>query len=120
MVWEPIPLAELQQMIQRDLAECSEEQRSFFARVAVLPEKWQQSPYGDEGGGFWAVAVYDGRVLWYNDIEDGFNVSTFVERGKIPATEYWCNPDPLKWALPHLTGEGGWKAGPPQPLGEDS
>jgi hypothetical protein len=42
-------------MIQRDLAECSEEQRSSFARVAISPAKWRQSPYGDEGGvlGLW-------------------------------------------------------------------
>ena len=120
MTWEPIPLDELQAMIGRDLAECSEEQRQFFARVAITPEKWRQSPYGDEGGGFWAVAVCESRVLWFNDIEDGFNVSIFKTHGEIPADEYWCNQDPLQWALPKLLEERGWKLGPPKPLSDDS
>jgi hypothetical protein len=57
-------------------------------------------------------------VLWYNDIEDGFNVSTFVERGRIPENEYWCNQDEIGWALPKLMGESGWNMGPPKPLDE--
>ena len=119
MTWKPISLAELQEMILQDLAECSEEQRSFFARFAIQPEKWRQSPYGDEGGGFWAVAVYEDRVLWFNDIEGGFNVSQFKTKGDIPTNEYWCNDDPLQWAIPHLMGAPGWKLGAPRPL-EDS
>lgn len=45
--------------------------------------------------GFWAIAVIENRVLWYNDIEEGFNVSNFTEPGTIPSTEYWCNQDEL-------------------------
>jgi hypothetical protein len=68
----------------------SDEEQTYFKRVAFEPTNWSQSPYGDEGGGFWAVAADDNRVLWYNDIEDGFNVSTCAEWGTIPADEYWC------------------------------
>jgi hypothetical protein len=101
MTWHPIQLDDLGAMISRELAECSEEQRAFFERVAVAPKKWQ-SPYGDDGGGFWVVAIHRDRVLWYNDIEDGFNVSTFEVQGEIPEHEDWCNDDPLKSALPQL------------------
>jgi hypothetical protein len=117
MSWKPIPIAQLQQMIHEELAECSEPQRTFFAQVAIVPERWHQSPYGDEGGGFWSVAVYQDRVLWFNDIEWGFNVSRFRNRGEIPSDE--CNQDPLKWAIPHLMGEPGLKAGPPQPMEDE-
>ena len=58
-------------MIQADLADASDEERAMFARVVIPPEKWRQTPYGDEEGGFWAVAVYENRVLWYNNIEEG-------------------------------------------------
>jgi hypothetical protein len=110
-------LAELQEMIQADLADASDEERAMFARVVIPPEKWRQTPYGDEEGGFWAVAVYENRVLWYNNIEEGFNVSTFSSHGEIPEDEYWCNQDRLHWALPNLMGEpGGWKMGPPSGL----
>ena len=104
MVWKPLSRDELKSTIARELAECSEEQRAYFKRVAFEPTKWSQSPYGDEGGGFWAVAADDNRVLWYNDIEDGFNVSTYTDWGTIPANEYWCNQDELKFALPALMG----------------
>jgi hypothetical protein len=93
-----------------------DEQRAYFKSVAFKPSKWTQAPYGDEGGGFWAIAADDDRVLWYNDIEEGFNVSTFTERGTIPPDEYWCNQDELKFALPASMGGHRWKAGPPEPF----
>jgi len=57
-------------------------------------------------------------VLWYNDIEDGFNVSRFEARGEIPRDEYWCDRDPLHWALVRLQGEPGALLGPPEPVGD--
>src|SRR5262245_16874275 len=105
MTWDPIPLRELEEMIEQDLVECSDQERSFFARAAMTPEKWRQSPYGDQGGGFWAVAVFGNRVLWFNDIEDGFNVSQFTTQGEIPKNEYWCNDDALKVAIRRLMEE---------------
>jgi len=116
MGWRPLTREELQDTIERELADCSDEQRAYFESVAFEPSKWSQAPYGDEGGGFWAIAADDNRVLWYNDIEGGFNVSTFTEIGTIPATEYWCNQDELKFALPALMGGHRWKAGPPEPF----
>ena len=114
MDWKPITLDQLEGLIADELAECSEEQRSFFARTRFAPSKWRQSPRGDMGGGFWAVATMGDRVLWFNDIEEGFNVSQFSVWGKIPADQYWCNQDPLKFALPSLAGADGGKFGPPR------
>jgi hypothetical protein len=116
MVWSPLSRDELQSTLRRELAECSDEQRAYFDGVAFEPAKWSQSPYGDEGGGFWAVAADDNRVLWFNDIEDGFNVSTYTDWGTIPANQYWCNQDELKVALPALMGRHIWKTGPPRRL----
>ena len=99
-MWEPITRGELDELIATDLADCSEDERAIYARTAITPEKWRQSPWGDDGGGFWVVAVSDAKVLWYNDIEEGFNVSRFVTRGRIPEGEYWCNQDRLGWAVP--------------------
>jgi len=119
MTWSPLTREELETLVERELADCSDDQRAYFKSVAFEPTKWSQSPYGDDGAGFWAVAADDHRVLWYNDIEEGFNVSTFTERGTIPTSEYWCNHDALKFALPALMGGRVWKAGPPRPLGLD-
>jgi hypothetical protein len=119
MSWKPINLNALESLVNSDLDECSKELRTFFAQVRIVPTKWRQSPWGVEGGGFWAVAVYQDHVLWYNDIEGGFNVSRFVVRGEIPDDEYWCNQDPLQWALPRLAGNPGINLGPPMAVPEE-
>lgn len=116
MTWQPMDLADLQAMLSRDLAECTGEQREFFRRASVSPVKWRLAPWEDQGGGFWAVAGNMDRVLWYNDIEDGFNVSRFDVQGEIPRDEYWCSQDSLRWALTRLQGEPGTPIGSPEPL----
>jgi hypothetical protein len=68
--------------------------------IRIEPEKWQQHPYGDQGNGFWAVGLIGRSVLWYNDIENGFNRSQFSTYGTID--DYWCNPDELETTLQFL------------------
>lgn len=51
--------------------------------IAIAPSKWGLSPLGDLGGGFWVVAIFGDSVIWYNDIEDGYNVSTYPTLGEI-------------------------------------
>jgi hypothetical protein len=116
MDWDSIGLKEIEHIVTEALAKATPEEKALFARTAVPPTKWQLSPWGDEGGGFWVVAVMDDRVLWFNDIEDGFNVSRFAVVGRIPSTEYWCNQDELPLAIRALAGESRGKFGPPQPF----
>ena len=116
MTWEPISRELLFELIAKDLAEATAEERAKFSAAATSPAKWQLSPWGDLGGGFWVVAATDDRVLWYNDIEDGFNVSSFVTHGRIPSGDYWCNQGNLLSALPALAGCAQGKFGPPRPL----
>jgi len=114
---EAIDLEGLDALLAQELAACSEEDRAFFHKAACPPGKWRQSPWGDAGGGFWAVAVWENRVLWYNDIEHGFNISRFSVPGVIPENEYWCNQDELWRALLRLTGETeAVNFGPPQAI----
>ena len=116
MNWGPISREDLDELVANQLGAATPDERALFARMAVPPTKWRLSPWGDLGGGFWVLAVMEDRVLWYNDIEDGFNVSRFAVPGTIPATEYWCNQDELRWALPALAGKPQQKLGPPRPL----
>jgi len=95
-------MQELREIIAHELGHCPDELRTYFDSVAFEPTKWQQSPYGDIGGGFWAIASDEGRVLWYNDIEGGFNVSAFSDWGTIPHDQYWCAQDELKGAVAAL------------------
>lgn len=116
MDWTPIDREELQRWIERGLAAAGDEIRALFARIGRQPSKWQLHPWGNLGGGFWVVAVLGNRVVWFNDIEEGFNISTFTEEGVIPSDQYWCNQDELHWVLETLVGGGGNRLGPPRPF----
>ena len=95
-------------------------QRRLWEVVRIDPVKWQQHPYGTMGGGFWVVGIYGQKVIWLNDIEDGFNRSRWSQPGVID--EYWCNQDQLEWTVQHVINEiadghasGGYSS-PPQNL----
>ncbi|MBV9850490.1 MAG: hypothetical protein JO250_12520 [Armatimonadetes bacterium] len=67
--------------------------KRFWDRIKIPPEKWQLPPLGDEGGGFWVVAVVGQKCVWYNDIEEGFNISRASQFGQI--SRYSCNQTDL-------------------------
>lgn len=71
--------------------------RRLWEAISFTPEKWAQHPWGDKGDGFWVVAVIGRSVIWYNDIEEGFNISRYTKYGTID--EYWCNQDELRITL---------------------
>jgi hypothetical protein len=66
------------------------------------------------------VALIGNNVIWYNDIEHGFNRSRFHKYGQIEG--YWCNQDELEWTIQNLINEmkDGYDSssytGPPQPI----
>ncbi len=72
----------------------------LWEAIRVKSEKWRQEPYGKAGGGFWVVALIGRTVIWYNDIEDGFNRSSYTKYGKID--DYWCNQDELELTVRYL------------------
>tara|TARA_R110002096_G_scaffold44524_1_gene119675 strand:- start:45102 stop:46316 length:1215 start_codon:yes stop_codon:yes gene_type:complete len=84
-------------MISIALSKYDKDVAADWEQIRIQPEKWKCNPWGDAGGGFWAVAIEDGKVLWYNDIEDGFNWSPFREHGVID--EYWCNQNDFDFIL---------------------
>ena len=89
VTWKPVSREYLDAVIANGLAAYDEAVRNEWDRIKIEPEKWRCSPWGDQGGGFWAVALRGSEVLWYNDIEEGFNVSSFSRHGVID--EYYCD-----------------------------
>ena len=98
--WEPISERALLKRIGQGCAAMTEANRRLWDAVRIPPEKWQQHPYGDAGRGFWVVALVGRTVIWYNDIEEGFNRSAYSEYGTID--DYWCNQDELDIAIEYL------------------
>lgn len=91
--WQPIPLPALLDRIEQGRARMPEAHRRLWDAVRIAPERWQQHPYGDAGGGFWVVGLIGRVAVWYNDIEEGFNRSTWSTYGAID--DYWRNDDEL-------------------------
>jgi hypothetical protein len=58
MKWEPIPRGALDALVAKELADCPVPVCEFFTRWRVSPMKWVLRPWGDQGGGFWVVAVF--------------------------------------------------------------
>ncbi|HWE71535.1 MAG TPA: hypothetical protein VG328_00125, partial [Stellaceae bacterium] len=120
MAWKPISEADLWDKINLAETKMSVAQRRFWNAIRILPEKWAQHPYGDEGGGFWVVAIIGRVTIWFNDIEGGFNRSTYRRYGLIE--EYFSNQDELELSVQHVLtateigDDVGGKCGPPQPI----
>ncbi len=103
MTWTALTRDELNSMLLSALSQYDQDVGSDWERIRIESEKWQCSPWGDRGEGFWAVAIKNGNVLWYNDIEDGFNWSRYSERGVID--DYCCNQDEFEDILERFAQE---------------
>jgi hypothetical protein len=120
MDWKPLSEERILEELNTARKNMNPLERRFWDSICIDPEKWRQHPYGDFGNGFWVVAIIGKIVVWYNDIEEGFNRSRYVNYGEIPADEYWCNQDSLGLQIRQLmhvvaTGENsGARFGPPQ------
>jgi len=98
--WTPITLTDLYDHINKTEEELNGELLNFWNLIKIEPQKWSEEEYGNEGGGFWVVAICGVRTIWYNDIEDGFNISTYTTFGKLD--EYYCNQDELRFSVLRL------------------
>lgn len=98
--WKPISKEALLQRVAQGEARMQAEELRLWKMMRVEPVKWRQDPYGTEGQGFWVVGLIGISVIWYNDIEDGFNRSRSTRHGEIQ--DYWCNQDELDTAMKYL------------------
>ncbi len=101
MSWNPTTEENIWDLINCSYERMQPEQRRLWEMIKVIPAKWQQTPWGDRGGGFWVVAVVGSSVVWYNDIEHGFNCSSYSTLGKIE--DYLCNQDHLEEVVQYIS-----------------
>ena len=95
--WSPMPFCEIQKRITEAELEFDINEYRLWDSIKVNLSKWNDGEYGNEGGGFWVAGIIGSRVLWYNDIEGGWNISSWSQIGKID--EYHCNQDSLRCSL---------------------
>jgi hypothetical protein len=100
MDWIPITIEEVYDLILSTEKKLNGDLLSFWEMIRIYPEKWQEEKHGREGNGFWVVGLIGKRVIYYNDIEEGFNISSYKTYGNID--EYYCNQDELKCAIQNV------------------
>lgn len=117
MSWEEFSESDLWDLINAGEKRMDAQQARLWEVIRIQPAKWAEKSYGEAGGGFLAVAILGNSVVWYNDIEEGFNRSKYSEHGEIG--EYFCNQDDLEMTVQQIinileTGrDTTLRAGPP-------
>ena len=96
MEWHPATVDEVKKIVRDDLAECDEEQILAFKKYAVEPYVAPILRYGQMENAV-IVARRGDEVIYWEDVEEGFNLSPVSPNGQI--LEHWCNQDELRFAL---------------------
>jgi hypothetical protein len=96
MEWKPPSVEEVKKIVERELANCDREQLAIFGRYAIVPYLAPILRYG-EMDSVVVVARKREEVIYWEDVEEGFNVSPIGEGGRI--LEHWCNQAELRHAL---------------------
>ena len=97
--WLPVTAEELEALLAVQLVNCTPEQQRFFDRCKATPYLAPIQRFGNTEAVF-VVAESGDRVLYYEDVEDGFNISPLARDGSIavPGWEQWK----LSHALQHF------------------
>jgi len=96
MAWRPATIEEVRQIVEEPLEQCDDEQLAVFDGYAVEPYAAPILRYGEMEAAV-VVARRGNEVIYWEDIEEGFNLSALSSDGRI--LEHWCNHDELRFAL---------------------
>jgi hypothetical protein len=98
-MWKPISESELEALLDRELSNCTAEQQDIFARYRVAPYKVSIHRLGNLEEVF-VVAELPTGVVYYEDVEEGFELDHLGADGAIP--EQGCNQYELRHVLSQL------------------
>ena len=113
--WQPATIEEVSEIVARDLKDCDAEQLAAFAKYRVEPFSAPIVRCGQTDSVV-VVARNGDQIIYWEDVEDGFNVSPISPDGRV--LEHWCNQDGLRYALnAWIEGRGLWgRFGPAVPV----
>lgn len=95
--YEMIAYSEIKDIINKEISEMEINNIKKWESVKIVPKLWKV-----KGHEFfmWVVGKEKEIIIYYNDIEEGFNISKYKEDEIIE--EYWCNQDSLKYVMTNL------------------
>ena len=115
--WRPATVEDVDEIVAQDLAACDPEQLAVFNKYRVKAFAAPLERYGQLESVV-VVARKGDEVIYYEDVEDGFQVSPISPEGQL--LEHWCNDDELRFALnAWIEGRGRGlyaKLGPAKPI----
>jgi hypothetical protein len=96
MEWRPASVKEVREILTAQLRRCDKTQIKAYLQFSVEPYSAPILRYGKLESVV-IVARNSDNVLYYEDVEEGFNISPLAPDGRI--LEHWCNQDDLGKAL---------------------
>jgi hypothetical protein len=102
--WKPIDLSDLERLVDKELSSCNPDQRLFFRRHRVA---FYHVPINRMGKieSVYVVAHFGNDVLYYEDIEEGFELGRLDAEGRI--LSQGCNQYELRQVLQRIQSEHG-------------
>src|SRR5688572_8933732 len=100
MTWQAITIEKIYDLILETELKLNGDLLNFWELIKIYPEKWNEYTYGKEGNGFWVVGLIGRKVIYFNDIEEGFNISDYETYGTID--QYFCNQSQLSSTIQYL------------------
>jgi hypothetical protein len=94
--WRPATIQQVKDILDRDLKSCDSEQADIFGKYKIKPYVSSILRYGKKESVV-VVARKGNEAIYWEDVEEGFNVSPVDSEGNI--LEHWCNQDELGIAL---------------------
>lgn len=80
--WQPASKDEVEKILEQQLKKCSDEQKTYFEtiRVDLYPVKiFRYGPVEE----VYVVAEKNSDVIYFEDVEDGFNISTINDKNEL-------------------------------------
>lgn len=75
--------AEIYEVLSFSWERMSLPQRRLWQVISCQPHKWDLPPWSDATAGFWVVGCIGTQVIFHNEIEGGFNRSSYSSHGRI-------------------------------------
>lgn len=83
MTIPPLSEAKLYDLLLKEEAKLRPRADRMWELVKIEPERWDAPVYGSGSASFWVVGIIGKRVLWYNEFEGEFTMSSFETYGDI-------------------------------------
>jgi hypothetical protein len=96
MEWRPATIADVKNILETDLAKCDDQQVAAYRRYSVEPHFAAIARFGKIDKVV-VVAENSGHAIYWEDVEEGFNISPLGPDGVI--RERSCSQDELGHAL---------------------